>query len=307
MEVYIYGMKQAPFLKPGDTIGIVCPAGYMPIEKATACINTLKKWGYKVVKGKTLGGKSKNYFSGTDEERLNDLQSMLDNEKINAILFGRGGYGTTRILDKINWKKFKKNPKWIIGFSDITVLHGYMHEQLGIASIHGPMAGAFNKGEDRFTLSLKDTLENKPVLYLSKPHVYNKVGKAKAQVVGGNLCLLCHCIGSDAEIDTDGKILFIEDIGEQLYNIDRLMMQLKRAGKLKKLKGLIVGGFTDSKDTDRTFGKTAYEIIADAVKEYNYPTCFGFPVGHWQENVAIIVGQKYKLSITEDQVSFASN
>jgi muramoyltetrapeptide carboxypeptidase len=307
MEVYIYGMKQAPFLNPGDTIGIVCPAGYMPTEKATECINTLKKWGYKVVKGKTLGGKSKNYFSGTDEERLNDLQLMLDNEKINAILFGRGGYGTTRILDKINWKKFKKNPKWIIGFSDITVLHGYMHEQLGFSSIHGPMAGAFNKGENRFTLSLKDTLENKPVLYLSKPHAYNKVGKAKAQVVGGNLCLLCHCIGSNAEIDTDGKILFIEDIGEQLYNIDRLMMQLKRAGKLKKLKGLIVGGFTDSMDTDRPFGKTAYEIIADAVKEYKYPTCFGFPIGHWQENVAIIVGQKYKLSITADQVSLASN
>lgn len=306
-EVYIYQMKQPPFLKPGDTIGIVCPAGYMPIEKATSCINTLKKWGYKVVKGKTLGGKSKNYFSGTDTERLNDLQLMLDNENINAIVFGRGGYGTTRILDGINWKKFKKNPKWIIGFSDITVLHGYMHEQLGISSIHGPMVGAFNKGENRFTLSLKDTLESKPVVYLSKPHVYNKLGKTKAQVVGGNLCLLCHCIGSNAEIDTDGKILFIEDIGEQLYNIDRLMMQLKRAGKLKKLKGLIVGGFTDSMDTDRPFGKTSYEIIADIVKEYTYPTCYGFPVGHWQENVAIVVGQKYKLSISADQVSFASN
>lgn len=300
-------MKQPPFLKPGDTIGIVCPAGYMPIEKATTCINTLKKWGYKVVKGKTLGGKSKNYFSGTDTERLNDLQLMLDNENINAIVFGRGGYGTTRILDGINWKKFKKNPKWIIGFSDITVLHGYMHEQLGISSIHGPMVGAFNKGENRFTLSLKDTLESKPVVYLSKPHVYNKLGKTKAQVVGGNLCLLCHCIGSNAEIDTDGKILFIEDIGEQLYNIDRLMMQLKRAGKLKKLKGLIVGGFTDSMDTERPFGKTSYEIIADIVKEYTYPTCYGFPVGHWQENVAIVVGQKYKLSISADQVSFASN
>lgn len=306
-EVYIYQMKQPPFLKPGDTIGIVCPAGYMPIEKATSCINTLKKWGYKVVKGKTLGGKSKNYFSGTDTERLNDLQLMLDNENINAIVFGRGGYGTTRILDGINWKKFKKNPKWIIGFSDITVLHGYMHEQLGISSIHGPMVGAFNKGENRFTLSLKDTLESKPVVYLSKPHVYNKLGKTKAQVVGGNLCLLCHCIGSNAEIDTDGKILFIEDIGEQLYNIDRLMMQLKRAGKLKKLKGLIVGGFTDSMDTDRPFGKTSYKIIADIVKEYTYPTCYGFPVGHWQENVAIVVGQKYKLSISADQVSFASN
>jgi muramoyltetrapeptide carboxypeptidase len=154
---------------------------------------------------------------------------------------------------------------------------------------------------------LKDTLENKPVLYLSKPHLFNEIGSTKAPVVGGNLSLLCHCIGTDAEIDTEGKILFIEDIGEQLYNIDRLMMQLKRAGKLKKLKGLIVGGFTDNKDTERPFGKTSNEIIADAVREYSYPKCFGFPISHEQENVAIIVGRKYKLKITEDQVSLADN
>lgn len=298
-------MKIPPYLQPGDTIGIVCPAGFMPAEKARACIQTLKKWGYKVVRGKTVGGKSKNYFSGTDEERLQDLQQFIDDPNIDAILCGRGGYGTTRILDGIDWKAFKKNPKWIIGFSDITVLHGYMHEKLGIASIHGPMAGAFNNGngEDRFTFSLKDTLEGKPVQYNSIPHPFNRTGKVKAPVIGGNLCLMAHSIGSNAEYHTDGKILFIEDIGEQLYNIDRMMLQLKRAGKLKKLKALIVGGFSDNKDTERPFGKTAYEIIAEAVKEYKYPTCFGFPISHEKENVAIGIGQTYALEINNDTVS----
>lgn len=298
-------MKIPPYLQPGDTIAVVCPAGFMPAERAKACIQTLKKWGYKVVKGKTLGGKSKNYFSGTDEERLHDLQQCIDDPNINAILCGRGGYGTTRILDGIDWKAFKKNPKWIIGFSDITVLHGYMHEQLGIASIHGPMAGAFNngKGEDRFTFSLKDSLEGKPVQYISTSHPFNRTGKVKAPVIGGNLCLMAHSIGSNAEYNTDGKILFIEDIGEQLYNIDRMILQLKRAGKLKKLKGLIVGGFSDNKDTERPFGKTAYEIIAEAVKEYRYPTCFGFPISHERENVAIAIGLTYALEINEDAVS----
>ncbi len=296
-------MKIPPYLQPGDTIAIVCPAGFMPAERAKACIQTLKKWGYKVVKGKTLGGKSKNYFSGTDEERLQDLQQFIDDPNVDAILCGRGGYGTTRILDGIDWKAFKKNPKWIIGFSDITVLHGYMHEQLGIASIHGPMAGAFNDGENRFTFSLKDTLEGKPVQYNSAAHPFNRTGKIKAPVIGGNLCLMAHSIGSNAEYNTDGKILFIEDVGEQLYNIDRMMLQLKRAGKLKKLKGLIVGGFSDNKDTERTFGKTAYEIIAEAVEEYKYPTCFGFPISHERENVAIAIGQTYALEINDDAVS----
>lgn len=298
-------MKIPPYLQPGDTIAIVCPAGFMPAERAKACIQTLKKWGYKVVKGKTLGGKSKNYFSGTDEERLQDFQQFIDDPGIDAILCGRGGYGTTRILDGIDWKAFKKKPKWLIGFSDITVLHGYMHEQLGIASIHGPMAGAFNNGngEDRFTFSLKDSLEGKPVQYISAAHPFNKSGKVKAPVIGGNLCLMAHAIGSNAEYHTDGKILFIEDIGEQLYNIDRMILQLKRAGKLKKLKGLIVGGFSDNKDTERSFGKTAYEIIAEAVKEYKYPTCFGFPISHEKENVAIAIGQTYALEINDDAVS----
>jgi len=292
-------MKRPPFLKAGDTIGICCPAGYMPAENAKTCITTLKKWGYKVKKGKTIGGKSNTYFSGTDEERLNDLQMMLDDKNINAILFGRGGYGTSRILDQIDWTDFKKNPKWIIGFSDITILLSHIHENLNTQCIHGPMAGAFNllNGKSRFVESIKDTLEGKPTVYLAKPNKYNVLGNIKGKLVGGNLCLLAHSIGTDAEIDTKGKILFIEDIGEQLYNIDRMILQLKRAGKLKGLKALIVGRFSDSKDTERPFGKNAYQIIADLTAEFDYPKSFGFPIGHEKENIAVIVGGKYNLDI----------
>jgi muramoyltetrapeptide carboxypeptidase len=294
-------MKIPPFLNPGDKIAIVCPAGYMHKQKAEACIAVLKKWRYNVIKGKTLGGKSKNYFSGTPEERLNDLQAQLDDPQIKAVLCGRGGYGTTHLLDKIDWKKFKKNPKWIIGFSDITVLHNYVHEQLGIATIHGPMANAFNEGNgiNRYTLSLKDTLEGKPTQYTCSANQLNRRGKTKAPVVGGNLSLLAHTIGTNTELNTDGKILFIEDIGEQLYNIERMLLQLKRSGKFKKLKGLIVGGFTQNKDTERPFGKDINQLIHDVIQEYKFPVCYGFPVSHEKENVALAVGTTYKLEVEE--------
>lgn len=297
-------MKTPPPLQPGQTIGIVCPAGYMPAEKAANCISALQKWGYRVVAGKTLGGKSKNYFSGTDEERLMDLQEMLDNPEIHAILCGRGGYGTTRILDQINWKSFKKNPKWIVGFSDLTILHGFMHQQLQIASIHGPMAGAFNQdgGENRFILSLKDTLEGKPTSYSASHHPFNTQGKAKGRLIGGNLCIMAHALGSNAAYRTDGKILFLEDVGEQFYNIDRMMLQLKRAGLFKRLKGLIVGGFTDNKDTERPFGQTAYTIINEHVREYKYPKCYGFPISHERENVAIAIGCSYQMTVDADGI-----
>jgi muramoyltetrapeptide carboxypeptidase len=301
-------MKKPPFLKPGDTIGICCPAGYMSAEKADQCIRTLKSWGFRVKKGKTIGGKSNTYFAGTDEERLKDLQLMLDDKQINAILFGRGGYGTSRIIDQIDWTSFKKHPKWIIGFSDITILLTHLHEHLNTQCIHGPMAGAFNlqNGKSKYVRTLKDTLEGKPTIYLSKPDKHNLFGKAKGKLVGGNLCLLAHGMGTPSELDTKDKILFIEDIGEQLYNIDRMLLQMKRAGKLKQLKGLIVGAFTDSKDTERSFGKNVYEIISAAFEEYDYPKAFGFPIGHDKENVAIIVGGKYNLVVDKDGVVLSS-
>ena len=301
-------MKFPTYLKPGDTIAIVCPAGFLPAAKAKACINTLKKWGFKVTKGKTLGGKSKNYFSGSFEERLADLQNQIDDPSVNAILCGRGGYGTTHLLDHIDWKKFKKNPKWIIGFSDITILHTYLLTEIGVAGIHGPMANAFNEdnGINRYTLSLKDSLEGKPVHYTAKPHAQNTYGKATAPMVGGNLSLLAHAVGTNADVDTRGKILFIEDVGEQLYNVERMLLQLKRAGKLSKLKGLVVGGFTSNKDTDRPFGKNIEQVIYDVVREFKFPICFGFPISHEKENVAIIVGGTYHLDVSVHGTTLSS-
>ena len=212
------------------------------------------------------------------------------------------------MLDHIDWKKFKKNPKWIIGFSDITILHTYLLTEIGVASIHGPMANAFNEdnGINRYTLSLKDSLEGKPVHYTAKPHTQNTYGKATAPMVGGNLSLLAHAVGTNADVDTRGKILFIEDVGEQLYNVERMLLQLKRAGKLSKLKGLVVGGFTSNKDTDRPFGKNIEQVIYDVVREFKFPICFGFPISHEKENVAIIVGGTYRLDVSVHGTTLSS-
>jgi len=282
-------IKIPPYLQKGDTIGLVCPAGYMAIEKGMVCINTLKDWGYMVKIGNTLGSNSTNYFSGTDKERLDDFQQMLDDDEVKAILCARGGYGMTRIIDEINFKKYKENPKWIIGYSDITVLHSHLYSNYYISSIHAPMAAAFNEEgfKNEYVLSLKNVLEGKKIKYQVPVHEFNKKGEAIGELIGGNLTLLAHLTGTDSDIKTKGRILFIEDVGEYLYNIDRMLMQLNRSGKLSKLAGLIVGGFTDIKDTERPFGKNAYEIISDTVKEFDYPVCYGFPVSHEKENYAL--------------------
>ncbi|RYG46185.1 MAG: LD-carboxypeptidase, partial [Chitinophagaceae bacterium] len=266
-----------PYLKPGDTIAIVCPAGFMPFEKMQACIATLESWGYNVKTGSTTQSTSQNYFSGTDEDRLADMQQMLDDDNIQAVLCGRGGYGLTRIIDNINFKKFKSKPKWVIGFSDVTVLLNHIYETCGVATLHAPMAGAFNDAEpgNRFIASLQKVLEGRKIQYAAEVHPFNRKGEAVGELVGGNLALFANCIGTDSDIKTRGKILFLEDVGEYLYNIDRMLRQLDRAGKLKKLAGLIVGGFTDMKDTERSFGQTVEEIIRDVVDGYDFPVCFG--------------------------------
>lgn len=287
-------------MQKGDTIGIVAPAGFMPIEKMQTCIETLDSWGYTVQLGATTHSNSSNYFSGTDEERLNDLQQMLDDRNIKAVLCARGGYGVSRIVDQINFKKIRKHPKWVIGFSDITVLHSHIFSNYKIASLHAPMAAAFNDGEfnNPYILSLKDAIEGKPAHYECPQHAFNKTGEAKGQLVGGNLSLLAHLIGTKSDIKTKNKILFLEDVGEYLYNVDRLLLQLKRSGKFDKLAGLIIGGFTDSRDTERPFGKAIYDIIYEQVSDANFPICFGFPVSHEKENYALKIGAKYKLTIT---------
>lgn len=294
-------IKIPPYLKKGDCIGITCPAGYMAREKAQACIRILQKWGFEVMVGKTLGSSSKNYFSAPDADRRDELQAMLDDENIHAILCGRGGYGVGRIIDELDFTKFRKSPKWIIGFSDITVLHAHLFSKLNIASLHAPMASAFRDGENEFILSFKNAITGKKNKYSCATHPFNKPGNVTAQLVGGNLSLLAHLTGTVSAINTKNKILFIEDIGEQIYNIDRMLYQLKRSGKLNGLAGLVVGGFTDMQDTERPFGKKVYEVIKEIVAGYKYPVCFGFPVSHGKENYALKVGVQYNLKITKSK------
>jgi len=293
-------MKLPPCLKKGQTIGITCPAGYMAAEKAQACINTLQDWGFQVMAGKTLGSRSKNYFSGNDPDRLDELQAMLDDDGIQAILFGRGGYGLGRIIDKIDFTRFRKKPKWLIGYSDVTVIHNHLNRRLKIASLHAPMAAAFNDGQhnNEYILSLRNALMGKKAKYSCGAHALNLPGKATGELVGGNLSLLAHLCGTPSAIDTRGKILFLEDIGEYIYNMDRMLYQLKRNKMLDQLAGLVIGSFTDIKDTERPFGKTIYEVIRDIVAEYKYPVCFGFPVGHTNENLALKSGAPYSLNIS---------
>lgn len=293
-----------PYLKKGDTIGLVCPSGYMPVEKVSECIRVLnEEWGFTTQVGHTIG-KQYHYFSGTDEERLRDLQRMLDDREVKAILCARGGYGLTRIIDRIDFSVFKKYPKWIIGFSDITLLHAHIYRNFHICTLHAPMASAFNEAgyRNEYVQSLKTTLEGKKIKYRIAPHEFNRKGKAIAELVGGNLSLLVHAIGTASDIKTKGRILFLEDVGEYLYHIDRMMRQLKRSGKLDKLAGLIIGGFTDMKDTEKPFGQTAYEIIREVVQEYDYPVCFGFPVSHETENYSLKIGAGYLLKVTASQV-----
>ena len=298
-------IKIPPYLQKGDTIGLVCPAGFMTLDKVQTCIATLQDWGYAVKLGKTIGGESQNYFSGTDEERLADFQQMLDDDEVKAVLCARGGYGTGRIIDQVDFRKFKKQPKWIIGYSDITILHAHLYTNYYISSLHAPMAGAFNEEgyKNEFVLSLKNVLEGKKAKYQCEVHAFNQKGEAIGELVGGNLALLAHLVGTDSDLKTKGKILFIEDVGEYIYNIDRMFYQLKRSGKLSKLAGLIIGGFSDMKDTERPFGKTVYEVIHEIVWEYDFPVCFDFPVSHTDRNYALKIGAGYKLKVGKTKVT----
>ena len=293
-------MIQPPILIPGDTIGITCPAGSIPLEKVQNCILTLENWGFKVQLGKTVGSK-KDCFSASDAERAMELQQMLDDTNIKAVMCGRGGYGLSRIIDQINFSGFNQNPKWVIGFSDITVLHAAIQKQ-NTMSIHGPMAAAFNKGAEGeiYIQSLKNILIGEKQIIQAVPHSLNKQGSATANLIGGNLCMIAHLIGSKNAMDTKGKILFIEDVGEAHYNIDRLIIQCKNAGILEGLAGLIVGGFTELKDTAADFGATANEIIHAHISNFNYPVCFDFPISHALQNFAVKQGGSYTLEVNSE-------
>ena len=275
-----------PYLKEGDKIALISTARKISSEELQAAIECIESWGLDVVLGKHLFN-SHHQFSGKDDERTRDLQSMLDNPEVKAVLCVRGGYGTVRIIDDIDFSHFQKNPKWLAGFSDITVLHSHIHK-LNVASLHSTMPISFSTNTTESIKSLKDALFGKHLSIEIDLHPFNRFGEVKGQIVGGNLSILYSLMGSPSDLNTDGKILFIEDIDEYLYHIDRMMMNLKRSGKLSNLKGLIVGGMTKMNDNTIPFGKDAESIIKDVVSEYNYPLCFGFPAGHVKDTRALI-------------------
>ena len=293
---------QPPHLKKGDKIAIIASARKIALEELGAAISVFKNWGLDVVLGDNLF-KQNNQFSGTDAERAADLQTALDDKSIKAVISARGGYGTMRIIDKIDFSGFIEQPKWVIGYSDITVLHSHIHT-LGIQTLHATMPINFSKNEEAVETLMK-TLFAKEFAYEFEASVFNKKGVAEAEVVGGNLSLLYALSGSISDVDTKGKILFMEDLDEYLYHIDRMLLNLQRAGKLRELAGLIVGGMTDMKDNAIPFGKTVEEIIIDAVKEYNFPVCFNFPAGHVDRNLALVLGKRMKLVVDESGSSLS--
>ena len=295
-------MITPPYLKKGDKIGIVACARKIAREEIQPAVDILNNWGLEVVLSKNLFHID-NQYSGTDDERADDLQIMLDDPSVKAVISARGGYGTMRIIDKIDFTKFKQNLKWVIGYSDITVLHSHIHN-FGIETLHATMPINFIKNTEAIE-TLRKALFGESLDYKIEQHLLNRKGAAEGELIGGNLSLLYALTGSVSDIDTTGKILFIEDLDEYLYHIDRMMMNLKRSGKLKGLVGLVVGGMTDMKDNTISFGKTAEEIILDVVKEYNYPVCFNFPAGHVDRNLTLIFGRKVRLEVSDNNYSLS--
>ena len=293
-------MIQPSKLVPGNTIGILCPAGAIPLEKVTICAQVLESWGYQVRIGKTVGTQF-GHFASSDLDRQNELQSMMDDPEIHAILCARGGYGLSRIVSELNFTKIKAHPKWVIGFSDITILHAALQRQ-GIQSIHGPMSAGFGKGDAGlpYIMALKQMLEGAAQTVEAKAHPANLLGHSEGILVGGNLCLMTHLIGGENQLDTKGKILCFEDVGEYHYNVDRMLIQCKNAGLLDGLAGLVVGGFTEMKDEAAAFGETVTEMIQRIIKGANYPICFNFPISHDLNNMPVQLGATYQLAVTEN-------
>ncbi|KAA2240445.1 LD-carboxypeptidase [Chitinophaga agrisoli] len=299
-----------PYLKPGDTIGITCPAGYITAEEIQPAVRILESWGFKIRTGATVGKRSYT-FGGTDAERLADLQAMLDDSTIQAIMCGRGGYGCARIVDQLDFTKFQNKPKWIIGFSDITVLHCHINRHYGIATLHSKMCNSFPddlslaEPEVKNTiLSIRQALTGLEMQYTATPDTNNRTGAASGILVGGNLSMLQSVAATNSELDTIGKILFLEDAGEYLYSLDRMLGNLQRSHKLDNLAGLILGGFNRIKPDDpgEEFGKTLYDMVLEKIRGLSYPVCFNFPVGHQKNNYALKCGVMHRLSVQNDKV-----
>lgn len=297
-------LVQPAYLKPGDTIGITSPAGFITTAEILPAMAMIESWGFKVKLGKTID-KRDFTMGGTDQERAADLQEMMDNPEIKAIMCARGGYGLVRIIDLLNFDRFQQMPKWIIGFSDVTVLHCHVNRQYGIASIHSKMCNSFPTDPalaDAVQLetisSIRKVLKGEHLQYQGPFLSINKPGKASAALVGGNLSIIETMAGTKSDLITAGKILFLEDTGEYLYRLDRMFWNLKRTGKLDQLAGLIIGGFkVKPDDPGEEFGKTIYDIVLEKVNGYGYPIAFDFPVGHQKNNFALKCGVQHRLEV----------
>lgn len=295
---------QPPYLKAGDTVAIVAPSGILKnkLEAINQARALLKSWGLHTVVGKNVFNKA-NHFAGTDNERCEDFQRALDDPTISAILCARGGYGTVRILDKLDYTKFRNHPKWLIGYSDITALHNQFHNE-GFESLHAMMCTSMQDDLDEIkeTIStFKDAIFGNPLSYTLKGSEYNKTGNSSGVLVGGNLTLLHTMLGSETSIDVSKKILFIEEIGEYKYHIDRMLQSLKRAGYFDNCRGVIVGNMSNIRKNTTPWGTSIEQLILDALADYDFPIAFGMPAGHEDDNRALILGRTIKLTVKKEQ------
>jgi len=295
---------QPDYLKAGDTVAIVAPSGILNHreKEVNQAKDLLKSWGLHVVVGKHVFKKA-NHFAGTDDERAEDFQNALNNPSIKAIWCARGGYGTVRVLDKLDYTKFKANPKWVIGYSDITAIHNQLNNE-GSESIHALMCTSLTDGLvdiENTVSTFKDAIFGESLSYTIEGSKYNKIGSTSGQLIGGNLTLLHTMLGSKTSIDTSGKILFIEEIGEYKYHIDRMLQSLKRAGYFENCKGIIVGNMSKMRKNTTPWGTSVEQLILDVMAEYDFPILFGFPAGHEKDNRALILGRTVELTVGSEQ------
>jgi muramoyltetrapeptide carboxypeptidase len=301
-----------PYLKPGDKIAFTAPAGFIEAKDVEPARSLIESWGYRVRMGSTIGKRDRS-FGGTDDERLMDLQLLLDDSSVKAIMCARGGYGVNRILDRLDLTRFRQSPKWVIGFSDITALHLHLLRNGKVAAIHSKMCNSFPEDwglaeplvQDTI-LSIRRALDGSAMSYQAMPNEFNRLGIGEGVLAGGNLSIILSMMGTRSELQTEGRILFLEEVGEYLYSLDRMFTTLKRAGKLAKLAGLVIGGFRiKPDDPGEEFGRTLQEIVMSKVSEYKFPVCFGFPVGHQKDNFALRHGVRHVLTVRKDQVELS--
>ena len=295
------GKNDISALKKGDAVAVISTARKVIPSELDFAITKIKSWGLNVCFGKNLF-KKQHQFAGTIEERAKDLQWALDDNNIKAVFFARGGYGSVHVVDYVDWQAFTINPKWLIGFSDITIFHSHVHQCYNIPTLHAAMPITYPQNTDGAIKNIRDILFGENVSYKFKGHSFNKNGKVKTAIVGGNLSILYSLLGSKSQLNTDGKILFLEDLDEYLYHIDRMMQALKRAGMLENLSGLMIGGMNGMNDNTIPFGKTAEEIIRDVVSEYTYPVAFNIPAGHINENFPLLFGKNASFTVATNQV-----